>query len=129
LLVRPTWRKTFGLKLGTVWARALSAIEQADRIVIIGYSMPETDLHMKYLLAAGLMRNQRLSLISFVNPDKKLERRMREVFWGSTRPTVSPQLRFTRSRTAEYFFDPACIRGIGRDRSWFEARLRVTQGN
>lgn len=46
--------------------------------------MPETDLHFRYLLAAGLQQNAWLRTIVFVNPDAAgLEARARAVLRGS----------------------------------------------
>jgi hypothetical protein len=127
LLVPPTWRKSFSLKLGKIWEQALTAIKQANRIVIVGYSMPETDLHMKYLLAAGLMENKGLQTILFVNPDRKLRRKVREIFWSHSNPAVGPRIEFVPQRTAHFFLDPTCSRKIGRSRPYPKASLRVIQ--
>jgi hypothetical protein len=68
LLIPPTWRKVFAGQLAGVWDAAVAALKTATRIVILGYSMPETDMHFKYLLAAGLQENISLRKIFFVNP-------------------------------------------------------------
>ena len=68
-IVPPTWRKLFAKELVTVWKAALAEIERGTRIVVIGFSMPETDLHFKYLLASGLRRNVSLREIVFVDPN------------------------------------------------------------
>jgi hypothetical protein len=67
LLLPPTWRKDFG-QLATVWQGALDALKTATRIVVIGFSMPLTDQHFRYLLAAGLRDNISLRQIVFVDP-------------------------------------------------------------
>lgn len=68
VLVPPTWRKEFGDALGGIWNAATRAIEQATRIYVIGFSIPETDPHFKYLLAAGLQNNISLRKLYYVNP-------------------------------------------------------------
>jgi hypothetical protein len=68
LLVPPTWRKIFGAHLTDVWDGALAALKDATRIVILGFSMPTTDTHFKYLLASGLRENISLRHLLFVNP-------------------------------------------------------------
>lgn len=68
LLVPPTWRKPMGGSLLAVWDAAVAALRTARNVVIIGYSMPRTDQHFKYLLAAGLKGNISLRQILFVNP-------------------------------------------------------------
>ena len=67
----PTWRKGYGTQgrgITTVWHEALAALKTASRIIVIGYSLPLTDVHFRYLLAAGLRENISLQEIIFVNP-------------------------------------------------------------
>lgn len=67
----PTWRKGYGTQgrgITTVWSNALAALRTASRIIVIGYSLPLTDVHFRYLLAAGLRENISLQEILFVNP-------------------------------------------------------------
>jgi hypothetical protein len=68
LLVPPTWRKTFGGDLTKVWKAALKALSEATRVIILGFSIPPTDVHFRFLLAAGLQNNISLRKIFFVNP-------------------------------------------------------------
>ncbi len=68
-LIPPTWRKIFDGNLEGIWNDAIEAIESATKIIIIGFSVPETDNHFKYLLAAGLRNNISLRDIVFVNSD------------------------------------------------------------
>jgi hypothetical protein len=75
LLLPPTWRKTFAGDLNGVWTRALIALREATRIIIVGFSLPPTDVHFKYLLAAGLRDNISLRKIIFANPDEQGMRR------------------------------------------------------
>jgi hypothetical protein len=71
LLIPPTWQKSFNGHLQTVWKNAIESLYSATRIVIIGFSLPETDIHFKYLLAAGLRNNISLRKVIFVNPEEK----------------------------------------------------------
>ncbi|MDA8119595.1 MAG: SIR2 family protein [Gammaproteobacteria bacterium] len=67
----PTWRKGYGTPgrgIATVWNTALRALRTASRITIIGYSLPLTDVHFRYLIAAGLRENISLQELLFVNP-------------------------------------------------------------
>ena len=68
VLIPPTWRKGALGPLSEVWMNAVGAIQNATRIIVIGYSMPTIYQHFKYLLAAGLQRNVSLRKIIFVNP-------------------------------------------------------------
>ncbi|MDB6025010.1 MAG: hypothetical protein JWM68_1233, partial [Verrucomicrobiales bacterium] len=55
--------------LQEVWDTAVKAVKTATRIIVIGFSMPQTDVHFKYLMAAGLQDNVSLRQIAFVNQD------------------------------------------------------------
>lgn len=69
-IVPPSWNKTaIASNLERVWKRAADELMEAKRIVIVGYSMPATDLFFRYLLACGLAGGERLRGIWIVNPD------------------------------------------------------------
>jgi hypothetical protein len=99
-LVPPTWRKIFTGPLRQVWDRSLKSLESATRIIVIGFSIPATDNHFKYLMAAGLQNNISLREIIFVNPDSSgsLELRAKALFgdvsrlgnaaWSSSNPYI-----------------------------------------
>ncbi len=87
LLVAPTWQKVFSGYLAAIWKEAVQALNTATRVIILGYSMPATDQHFKYLLAAGLQNNISLRKILVVNPalgdetrKKILEDRLQALF-------------------------------------------------
>jgi SIR2-like domain len=73
LLIPPTWRKVFGGHLTDVWEKAVQALNSATRVIVIGFSMPSTDTHFKYLLAAGLQNNISLRKFLFINPGLRSE--------------------------------------------------------
>jgi hypothetical protein len=79
-LIPPTWNKSFE-SLSDVWSEARRAIGEATRLIIIGFSMPPTDLHFKYLIAAGLRDNISLREVVFVTVDESVLRpRVSELF-------------------------------------------------
>jgi len=78
-IVPPTWNKTIADRLAEVWFTAIDKLSTATKIVIIGFSMPKTDLHFKYLLAAGLKNNFSLREIVFVDPSATIKERASEV--------------------------------------------------
>lgn len=52
VIIPPTWTKSprnYGLQ--TVWSKAMRELADVEQIVIIGYSMPESDTFFRYLLA------------------------------------------------------------------------------
>lgn len=63
----PTWHKGFKNPLARVWDCAIDRIGTASSVMIMGYSIPETDQHFRYFLAAGLQDNISLRRIVFVN--------------------------------------------------------------
>lgn len=68
-LIPPTWRKLFRSELATVWNCAVTSLQTATRIFVIGFSIPTTDTHFKYLLAAGLQRNISLRKLSIMSAE------------------------------------------------------------
>ena len=80
LIVPPTWNKTgYHEEISHVWKKAASELETAVNIVIIGYSMPETDQFFRYLFALGTQSRTRIRNFIVVNPDKTIEERFRNL--------------------------------------------------
>ena len=71
LIVPPTWNKTDNVEIVGVWNQAIKELSEAQNIIIIGYSLPKTDLFFQYLLALGTLNIQRLKRFWVVdtNPD------------------------------------------------------------
>lgn len=68
LIVPPAWNKGVYLNLlKPVWQSAAKALEEAQRIWILGYSMPESDKFFQYLLALSLRKNKYLDKVVIVN--------------------------------------------------------------
>jgi hypothetical protein len=79
-IIPPEWLKQFDKgAFGTLWAKASAAIHQARDIVVIGYSLPVTDLHSTALFRTSV-RTARLNSLVVVNPDPETRRRIRSVF-------------------------------------------------
>lgn len=79
-LVPPTWRKTFAKQLDHIWQECARALRSATRVIVVGFSMPPTDTHFKYLLGAGLQGNVSLREIIFVDPNREaVEARAKDV--------------------------------------------------
>ena len=69
-LTPPTWKKVFALPIAHLWEQAIEALRSATRVIIVGFSMPPTDMHFKYLLASGLQQNVSIREIIFANPQQ-----------------------------------------------------------
>lgn len=87
-IIPPEWHKAYdkGIFLN-LWKGASQAIHKAKQIVVIGYSLPETDLHSTALFRTSLKKNGLSSLV-VVNPDQQTRHRTRTIFQrGITKET------------------------------------------
>lgn len=64
---------------GTLWSKASDAIYKAEHIVVIGYSLPPTDLHSSTLFRTSV-RGSRLKSLVVINPDRDARKRIRSIF-------------------------------------------------
>lgn len=72
VIVPPTWDKTsHHAQLANVWKNAAKELEAAERIFIIGYSLPDSDLFFRYLFSLGSMGKARIKTFMVVDPDKQ----------------------------------------------------------
>jgi hypothetical protein len=85
-IVPPTLRKQLSGKSETeplrdVWAQAHHELSIADRIVIIGYSLPPTDFHAEWLLRTSVQKNEREKIdLIVVNPNNNVGQRLAAMF-------------------------------------------------
>lgn len=80
VIIPPTWNKHgYHKQLAEVWAVAAEEISMANNIIIIGFSMPETDSFFRYLYALGSESRARIRNFVVVNPDEDgmVEKRFR----------------------------------------------------
>jgi len=91
MLVPPTWNKTqYQAQIANVWRRAALELGQAQNIIVIGYSMPDTDAFFHYLYALGSESSVKLRHFLVVNPDRSLEPRFRKLLG----PGIQKQFEF-----------------------------------
>lgn len=69
IIVPPTWNKTSNRYMQSVWKLAHSILSNSEKIVFIGYSLPATDLYVKYLLICGIKQCYNLKNVTVVCPD------------------------------------------------------------
>ncbi len=74
-IVPPTWNKS-DPQIRNLWDYAYKELKSARRIVVIGYSFPETDIYVKSLIALALNENKILQNIYFINPDEDVAKKM-----------------------------------------------------
>lgn len=83
LIIPPTWsKKPDKPPIESVWNEAINELQEAFQIVIIGYSMPDTDTFLPYLLSLGLTDNRDLHRVLVVDKDngQEFKRRYKNVF-------------------------------------------------
>ena len=65
----PTIDKLYaGRILSVIWGRAYDSLASAFHLIVIGYSFPENDGYVKYLLMASLVDNATLKQVTIVDP-------------------------------------------------------------
>ncbi len=77
-IIPPTWNK--GLRqthLLDSWELAYSSLSEANYIRILGYSLPEGDSYIKYLLKSAVLNSEHLKKIDIVclDPDNEVRKR------------------------------------------------------
>lgn len=79
------FKATSDRRFDPIWKAAGDALATANRVIFVGYSFPQSDSHMRYFLAAHLVRNIDLDRISIVDPlaDDICER-LKESDFGTT---------------------------------------------
>ena len=71
LIIPPVKEKTydlFGQLFNRLWREAEDALAAADRIVVIGYSFPNTDLQSSNLFGNAFLRRQTMPNVQIVDP-------------------------------------------------------------
>jgi NAD-dependent SIR2 family protein deacetylase len=92
LLVPPSWDKSeYRVTMRPVWKQAVDALKTANRICVIGYSMPETDTFFKFLLTLGLAENHQLYRFVLVD---KLDIRLAGDLSSEPEPTINIEARY-----------------------------------
>ena len=69
LILPPVFNKmTSGRSTETMWQAAMKKLGSAKNIIIIGYSLPKTDIYMQYFLKAALGPNKNLNKVFIFDP-------------------------------------------------------------
>lgn len=87
-IIPPEWQKAYDQgAFASLWKQASAAIHRAERLVMVGYSLPPTDLHSTALFRTSL-KKAGLKSIVIVNPDSEARKRIRSVIQrGMTKDT------------------------------------------
>jgi hypothetical protein len=80
VLVPPTWNKADSHRaLEKVWSLAAHELSEAENIIVIGYSMPETDSFFRHLYALGTVGGTMLRRFWVFNPNRSIERQFHDL--------------------------------------------------
>jgi hypothetical protein len=78
-IIPPEWHKAYDRGVfARLWHDAAGAINRAQHVVIVGYSLPPTDLHANALFRTSVKKGS-LRGIVVANPDPSARRRTRSV--------------------------------------------------
>lgn len=76
-IVPPTWSKGSDRLPAAAWAATLQEIGRANHLRILGYSLPDSDLNVRYLLKAAALESFHLKTVDVVclDPNKTVKAR------------------------------------------------------
>ncbi len=79
-IVPPTWSKAVHPEILGAWKRAFALLRDATQIRVLGYSLPDSDSYVRYLLKAAAARAPHLKNFDVLclDPDGSVERRYRD---------------------------------------------------
>ncbi len=107
LIVPPVWHKReYAERIGELWEIAADELCRANRIVIIGYSLPDLDLSAHYLFLLSAYLNRRLKTVDIVNGPNFDDKRYRQVFKSPVR------IRNTRLSFRSFVANGRCLRDL-----------------
>ena len=100
MLIPPTWSKVeHQRQLSSVWRRAAYELNQAERIVVCGYSLPGSDSFFRDLVAISGSDAHRLRNFYVFDPDANVRTRF-ERFLG---PGALQRFRFEHWKFADSY--------------------------
>lgn len=67
-ILPPVFNKLSGDSASSMWSAALSRLRSAKNVVVVGYSLPQTDIYMQYFLKAALGPNLDLNRLIVFDP-------------------------------------------------------------
>lgn len=65
-IIPPTWNKSLQEKIELEWKLAYKLLSSANHIRFLGYSLPDNDAYVKYLLKSSLIESENLKKIDVV---------------------------------------------------------------
>lgn len=108
IIVPPTYFKNMSnVYLSSVWNKAEASLRKADLIIFCGYSFPEADIHIKYMLKrVQTSRNKKpLKIMVFNNHENKLESALKKEEMRYKR-FLGEDIIFTKHSFQDFAMDP-----------------------
>lgn len=93
LILPPIFNKQSTVSQKNIWTAALERLRGAKNIVVVGYSLPRTDIYMQYFLKAALGPNVDLNRIFVFDPANYGSQKSAEEMKARYEECFSPQLR------------------------------------
>jgi hypothetical protein len=87
MIVPPTWNKAqYHDSIAKVWQRAAKELSEAENIIVVGYSLPDSDEFFHYFLPLGIVGPNIIKRIFVCDPDQDqtVEARYRRLLAQST---------------------------------------------
>jgi hypothetical protein len=97
-IIPPTFNKGLYLTdLPVAWGEAFDALKRANEIRIIGYSLPNSDAYIQYILKGAIIQQQELEQVDIIcwDPDGKVNQRYQTF-------VSYPNFHFYNRKTEEY---------------------------
>ena len=99
VIIPPTWNKTITPQIDKEWETAYRLLSSANHIRIIGYSLPDSDAYVRYLLKAGILKSENLKRIDVLCKDEDGSVKMR---YDSFITLQHPKYRFCNGDVTKY---------------------------
>jgi hypothetical protein len=80
LIIPPTlFKLRIDRRFQRMWDAAGKALNEADKVIFIGFSFPPSDTYIRYFLTANLAQNVRLARVAIIDPDAEgISNRLKE---------------------------------------------------
>jgi len=89
-IVPPTWNKAIHPQMERLWSKAAEVLSEAENVVVIGFSLPDSDKFFRYLFALGVMSPTKIRRVRVVDKDPnvapRFQRLMGKVSGASFQP-------------------------------------------
>jgi hypothetical protein len=81
VIVPPTMKKSYDQfpKLKLIWHLAFKKLQQADRLILIGMSLPDSDYYLRWLLKESMSKRKTLPELTIVNPDESVMHKTKDI--------------------------------------------------